>query len=324
MILHPYYLYLGLPVLALVSYWRWFYYKDPVYRFSSLALLQGNSPKGISKKTALFLIRLGTLAALCCALARFAKPDERTKIPVKGIDIMLVLDTSGSMMIFDDLHDQRPRIDVARTEALKFIDKRRNDPIGLVIFSGAAVTRCPLTLDKPILKNILNETTTETLSAQGTLLSRAILIAANRLKKSSAKSKIMIVLTDGEPSAGDSNPQFSIDLAKKLGIRIYTIGIGSEKGGYFTHPYYGVKKVPGHFNEALLVKFSQETGGQFFQAHNPEDMEEIYKKIDTLEKSGYETPIFARYYEYFMPFLWIAFLLLLTEIIVTSFVWMAL
>ena len=324
MIMHPYYLLLGLPLSALLAYWRWYYYKEPVYRFSSLALLESEHSVKPLRKVLRFLVRLGSILALLIALARFTRPDERTKIPVKGVDIMLVLDTSGSMSIFDDLQDQRPRIDVARTEALKFIDKRHNDPIGLVIFSGAAVTRCPLTLDKAILKQILNDTSIETLKTDGTVLSRAILIGANRLKKSSAKSKIMIVLTDGAPSAGDSNPELSIELARKLGIKIYTIGIGSEKGGYIYHPFYGLLNAQGHFNEALLVKFAHETGGQFFQAQNPEDMEEIYKKIDALEKTDYETPIFARYFEYFMPFLWLAFVLVLSELILTCFVWVTL
>lgn len=324
MIIHPYFLLVGLPLLGVLGYWRWFYYKEPVYRFSSLALLKGEHTVKKLRKKVRFLVRLLSCVALLCALARFVRPDERTKIPVKGVDIMLVLDTSGSMSIFDDLHDQRPRIDVARSEALKFIDKRVNDPIGLVIFSGVAVTRCPLTLDKTILKQILKDTSIETIKTDGTVLSRAILIAANRLKKSSAKSKIMIVLTDGAPSAGDSNPELSIELAKKLGIKIYTIGIGSEQGGYIHHPFYGLVNAQGHFNEALLVKFAQETGGQFFQAHNPEDMEEIYKKIDALERTDYETPIFARYFEYFMPFLWLAFLLLITELILTGFLWVTL
>ncbi|MBA2307044.1 VWA domain-containing protein [Candidatus Dependentiae bacterium] len=324
MIMHPYFLFIGVPLLALVAYWRWNYYKEPVYRFSSLALLRSDQVTKPWRKRIRFLLRLASLLALLGALARFTRPDERTKIPVKGVDIMLVLDTSGSMSIFDDLYDQRTRIDVARTEALKFIDKRHNDPIGLVIFSGVAVTRCPLTLDKAVLKQILKDTSIQTLKADGTVLSRAILIAANRLKKSSAKSKIMIVLTDGEPSAGDSNPDLSIELARKLGIKIYTIGIGSEKGGYINHPFYGLVNAQGHFNEALLVKFARETGGQFFQAQNPEDMEDIYKRIDALEKTDYETPLFARYFEYFMPFLWLALLILMGELILTCFVWVTL
>ncbi len=135
----------------------------------------------------------------------------------------------------------------------------------------------------------------------------------------------MIVLTDGIPSEGDSSPDLSIELAKKLGIKIYTVGIGSENGGYYYHPFYGVQRNrEGIFNEALLAKFARETGGQFFQAQNPEDMEEIYTKIDALERTDYETPVFARYYEYFMPFLWFAFLVLLGELLLSSFLWVTL
>ena len=128
---------------------------------------------------------------------------------------MLVLDASQSMIIFDDPQDRRTRWDVARDEALRFIDKRENDPIGLVLFAGVALSRCPLTLDKGILKEILHETTTATIAVPGTVLSRAILTAANRLKKSTAKNKIMIVLTDGEPTGNDTRPELSIDLAKE-------------------------------------------------------------------------------------------------------------
>ena len=124
------------------------YPKTPVYLFSSLAPLQQFSPPPRWQKFIMFLTRLGSLVALCFALARFQTPDERSKIPVQGVDIMLVLDTYKSLMIFDDPQDRRTRLDVARDEALRFIDKRENDPIGLVIFSRVSVSRCPLLLIK--------------------------------------------------------------------------------------------------------------------------------------------------------------------------------
>ena len=213
--LYPYVIYVGLPLLLVCSWLYWVYHKTPLYLFSSLAPLQRFTPPPRWRTLVLFLTRVGTLVALCCALARFQTPDERSKIPVQGVDIMLVLDASQSMIIFDDPQDRRTRWDVARDEALRFIDKRENDPIGLVLFAGVALSRCPLTLDKGILKEILHETTTATIAVPGTVLSRAILTAANRLKKSTAKNKIMIVLTDGEPTGNDTRPELSIDLAKK-------------------------------------------------------------------------------------------------------------
>lgn len=317
-------MYIGLPLVLLCGWLYWVYHKTPVYLFSSLAPLQQFSPPPRWRKLIMFLTRLGSLVALCFALARFQTPDERSKIPVQGVDIMLVLDTSQSMMIFDDPKDRRTRLDVARDEALRFIDKRENDPIGLVIFSGVAVSRCPLTLDKGILKEILHETTTATITAPGTVLSRAILTAANRLKKSTAKNKIMIVLTDGEPTGNDTRPELSIDLAKKLGIKIYTVGIGSEQGGWFDDPMYGMVRVQSVFNVPLLEKFADETSGQFFHARNPADMVAIYDTIDRLERTEYETPIYARYAEHFIFFLWLALLLLVAQIFLASVVWVRL
>ena len=320
--LYPYVLYLGLPLTALAAYWYWFYYKNPVYFFSSLAPLRAQIAAVHWRRPVLFFTRLALLTALCAALARFQAPDERSKIPVQGVDIMLVLDASESMDIFDDPSDKKTRMDAARQEALKFIDKRENDPIGLVIFAGAAVSRCPLTLDKHMLKQMLNETTTSTIKVPGTALSRAILTAANRLKKSTAQSRIMIVLTDGEPH-NDISPDLAIEMAKKLGIKIYTIGVGADTG-YYNHPLYGTVPVQTGLNIPLLEKFASQTGGKFFLARNAADMEAIYNAIDKLEKTEHEAPIFARYFEYFMPLLWIAFLLLLIEIILATIWWVRL
>ncbi len=322
--LYPYVIYVGLPLLLVCSWLYWVYHKTPLYLFSSLAPLQRFTPPPRWRTLVLFLTRVGTLVALCCALARFQTPDERSKIPVQGVDIMLVLDASQSMIIFDDPQDRRTRWDVARDEALRFIDKRENDPIGLVLFAGVALSRCPLTLDKGILKEILHETTTATIAVPGTVLSRAILTAANRLKKSTAKNKIMIVLTDGEPTGNDTRPELSIDLAKKLGIKIYTVGIGSERGGWIEDPMYGLVRAQSALNVPLLEKFAHETGGQFFHARNPADMVAIYDTIDTLERTEYETPIYARYKEHFMFFLWLALMLLLIYIVLVSLVWVRL
>ena len=233
---------------------------------------------------------------------------------------MLVLDTSESMNDPEYEGSKKTRMDVARDEALKFIEKRDNDPIGLVIFSGVAVSRAPLTLDKQVLKEILLTTGTSTIPAPGTALSRAILTAANRLKKSTAKSRIMIVLTDGVPM-GDIDPHLAIDMAKKLGIKIYTIGIGSEETEWKFHPIYGRIQT---LNIPLLKTIAAETGGQFFLAQNAAEMETVYDTIDALERTDYETPIFARYFEYFMPLLWLACILLLLETILTSLWWVRL
>lgn len=317
---YPYFFYGSLAMLLLVSYWRWYYYKRPLYTYSSWLPLKQLKVSDRWYKWVPFVLRLLALISLCLAIARPQVPDERTKIPIEGIDIVLVMDVSGSMQLFDDIKDPRSRIEVAKAEALKFIQKRQNDPIGLVLFGGIALSRCPLTVDKAMLQQIINETQLGIINPEGTVLSKGILTAANRLKNSHAKSKIMIVLTDGEPSADDIDPQVSIDLAKKLGIKIYTIGIGSSKGGFFNHPFFGLVSSRSPLNVNLLKRYAQETGGQFFLAESPADVERIYNTIDQLEKTEYEAPIFARYFEYFVYFLWLALFLLIVEII-GSYMW---
>ncbi len=322
--MYPYFLYIGLPLAALIAYWRWYYYKRPVYRYSSLNPLEGQKSLVDRSHAIFFLLRLLALTTLCLALARFRIPDERSKVPVQGVDIMLVLDVSGSMQLFDDLNDPRPRIDVARKEGIKFIQKRENDPIGLVIFGNVAVSRAPLTLDKALLTEILKETSLGIVDPDGTVLARAMVTAANRLKNSTAKSKIMIVLTDGQPSERDIEPEVALELAQKLGIKIYTIGIGSEEGGFMSHPWAGIVRASSALNVPLLEAIAQKTGGHFFQARNPKDVERIYTAIDQLERTEHEAPVFARYFEYFIPLLWLTWLLLLSEILLASMVWLRL
>lgn len=321
---YPIVLYIGIPLLGLVALWRWLYHKKPYYIFSSTQLLHHAQTAATRIYDHLiFLLRTTAVFSLIFALARLQSADQRSQMPVEGVDIMLVLDISDSMRSFDDLKDTRQRIEVAREEALKFIDKRTNDPMGLVLFAHGIVSRCPLTLDKNILQQLMRETTIGLVNPSGTYLSWGIVAAANRLKESHAKSKIMIVLTDGEPSPGDINPEFAIDLVKKLGIKIYTIGIGSESGGFMQHPFFGVTRVPYKLNTELLEKFAQETHGQFFLAQNAQDMERIYTTIDKLERTEHNLQ-YARYTDYFVYFLWLAFLCLCIELFLSCVVWVSL
>jgi Ca-activated chloride channel homolog len=321
---YPYFLYCGLPLILLTAYWRWYYYKKPIYRYSSLRPFAALGRTRDHSKVPLFLLRLLSLGALCFALARFRAPDEHSKLPVEGIPIMVVLDVSGSMLSVDEVSDPRSRIDVARDEAIQFIQKRENDPIGLVIFARGVVSRAPLTMDKSILKEILQDTAIGVIDHEGTELSKAIVAAANKLKNVPAKSKIMIVLTDGQPSETDIDPHYAIDLAKKLEIKIYTVGIGSDDPRVRYDPMSGMIFLASRFNIQLLKAFAQETGGQFFHARNAQDMKTIYETIDSLEKTVHQAPVFARYFEYFMLFLWITCALFAAELILRSFVWRSL
>jgi len=249
-------------------------------------------------------------------------PDNKSKLPVKGIDIILSLDASGSMNMPAG-QDNKSRFQVAKEEAIKFIDKRENDSIGLVIFANVAVSRCPLTQDKNTLKEIINNTDVGQINEQGTVLTKSLLIAINRLKYSDAKSKIIILLTDGNPTPNDANPELAIELAKKLNIKIYTIAIGSNSQEFVNNLGYNFFGFPiiATINTQLLKDIAKATNGNFFMAKDPEDLEKIYSEIDQLEKSEHEAPVYAKYYEYFILFLWIAFILLFIENLFAVLIW---
>lgn len=250
--------------------------------------------------------------------------DSKSKVTVDGIDIMLALDVSGSMRCFDDLRDQRTRLEVAKKEALSFIDKRQNDAIGLVIFGRYAIVRCPLTLDKLILKEIVDDLEIGQPSVdmqQETKLSQGLITAIRRLQKSKSRSKIVVLLTDGSPSPGDLNSEDAIKIAQELGIKVYTIGIGSDKGVYINDPTWGIRQVDTPINKKLLQAIAKQTGGTFFEAKKPEDLKKIYGQIDQLEKQSYETQVYQKYSDYFMPIVWLVIGLLLFELFMATFVW---
>lgn len=253
-----------------------------------------------------------------------AKPqliDKHSKITLEGIDIVLVLDVSDSMKYQHHSGDTRSRITIAQQEAIRFVDKRTNDAIGLVIFGYDALCSCPITADKKLLKKIINDTEIGCINAQGTALSLGIITAANRLKHSKAKSKIMVLLTDGQPTHNDADPIIAVAIAKQLGIKIYTIGIGEEEqayaGNFF---YYGSQPL----NKPLLEAFAKETGGLFFQANNAQDMRKIYDTIDSLEKNKLEVPLYDQRHDWFLPLLWVALTLILVELFVATFIWFGL
>ena len=175
-------------------------------------------------KKIFWVLRCATLIVLAILIAKPQIVDSRSNVQVDGIDIVLVLDASGSMELTDLENDQRSRFEIAKEEAIGFAQKRDNDGIGLVIFAHDAISRCPITSDKRIICNMIRESKNRDINSDTTLLATAMITAANRLKHSRSKSKVMILLTDGEPSPHDTNPDTAIEIAKKLGIKVYTIG----------------------------------------------------------------------------------------------------
>jgi Ca-activated chloride channel family protein len=296
-------------------------HKSPFYQYPlTQQLIADNKSSKHPFKKIFFFARLLLLALLIFLIGKPQLVDTQSKIKVEGIDIILAIDVSGSMQIQDDKNDERPRVEIAKDEAIRFINKRTNDALGLVIFGADAVSRCPLTLDKHILRSIVKDLGVGIINPQGTVLATGLITAANRLKNSHAKSKVIILLTDGEPSENDIPPKIAIEAAKKLGIKVYTIGIGSDQEVKMMHPLYGLVLMP-KVNVDLLTLIAQETGGKFFMARNAKDMRAIYDTIDSLEKTETEAPIFSNYLDIFIPFVWIALLLVFLELILSTFIW---
>ncbi|MEX0940443.1 MAG: VWA domain-containing protein [Candidatus Babeliales bacterium] len=320
---HPWIAIGGIFFVIFLALIRWFWYKPIMLSYSLTSALKKTEQKtSIIFKVVPFLLRAALLYSLVLFLARPQLVNVKSKVQTEGIDIMMVLDASGSMQCFDDVRDRRSRFEVAKKEAISFIEQRENDQIGLVIFGKDAISRCPLTLDKHILTEIIDKLELGMIDPDGTVLSIAICMAAKRLKNAKAKSKVMIVLTDGEPTLGlDLQPQLAINLVKKLGIKVYTIGIGNEQGGFWHDPLFGIRPMGFRLNTALLQEIAGNTGGQFYLAEKPEDMKRIYNTINQLEKTEYEAPIFTQYTDLVLPFALMALGIFLIELLVTSFVW---
>lgn len=306
---------------ALVAH---YYAKKPVYRYSLAGhLARSGHTKAPTHKHVYLVLRVLTLALLALLIAKPQLVDSRSSILIDGIDIMLVLDASASMQFQDYDDDQRSRFQVAKDEAIRFVDKRVDDAIGLVIFGKDALSRIPLTMDKKLINTIISGLELGFIDPDGTVLSTAIISAANRLKNSHAKSKIMIVLTDGAPSENDTDPNLAIELAQKLGIKIYTIGIGSDEDQYIMHPFMGLIPKP-KINRPLLVKIAQDTGGKFFLARNSKDMRAVYDTIDSLERTQRETSLYNKYYDIFIPGVCMIIALMLLELILSATIWFGL
>jgi Ca-activated chloride channel family protein len=328
MVLHCAYYHL-LPFLAIIllcaTIYRIKWYRYPVYVYPLTSKLhQQGLTTTIPYKKILSFIRFLLLGLLLFLILRPQWVDEKSKVNIEGVDIVLAIDASHSMTFFDNKDDERSRIDIAKEEAIRFIEKRTDDPIGIVVFGREALSRCPLTLDKTILKEIVGSLDIGIVDPRGTWLGTGLATAINRLRTSTAKSKIVILLTDGQPTPPEKiDPALAIDMAKKFGIKVYTIGIGNEKGGYIRHPLFGdlVRMPEDGLNVQLLENIAEQTGGTFFKAHNQQEMRMVYDKIDALEKTKMQTNIFHRYYEAFLNFIWIVLALLGLELALRLFVW---
>lgn len=292
--------------------------KRATFRFSSLALIKKLPVSPKARLASLpTLIKILGFILIAVALARPQKATTRIKKNIEGIDILLVLDISDSMLIEDMKPENRL---VASKETLKkFIEARASDRIGLVVFSGEAYTRVPLTLDYPLLLQNLSEVETSRNIKMGTAIGVALASGAGRLRESTAKSRVMIFMTDGENNSGTIDPETALELAKEYGIKIYSIGMG--KDGQAQLPVYiddgrgnRIKQYrPMHsaVNEKLLGKFAEETGGKFWRATTGKGLQEVFSEIDRLERTKIDINESVRYEELFSAYLmWGIFLLL--------------
>jgi Ca-activated chloride channel family protein len=321
---YPLYSIILLGAIIAVMIVRRFLCKTVVYRYSLGHALKKNSraTSHIHKKV-FYVLRLLVLILLALLIAKPQIVDSRSKIPVQGIDIVLVLDVSGSMQFRDYEDDERSRFEVAKAEAIHFIEKRDNDALGLVLFGKDTVSRCPITFDKQLLQDVVDELKLGVIDSDGTMLVTGIVTAANRLKHSKSKTKVMIVLTDGEPSEGDMDPSIGIEVAQKLGIKIYTIGIGSEQEQIFRHQLYGMMIRP-KVNKELLTSIANQTGGSYFFARSAADMRRVYDTIDSLERTDHEVPHFSLYYDLLVPCIVVIMAALLCELLLSTYIWFSL
>jgi len=307
-----------LALLALVYRLRW--HKKIIYRYALVdAAVKRKVHSRHPYKKILFFMRVCALTLLALAALEPQLVDTTSRIKSQGIDIMIALDVSGSMHMTDFPDDERSRLEIAKDEAIHFVRKRHNDALGMTIFARDAASRCPLTHDKKMVEELIRSLSFDQVDYRGTVLARGILVALNRLRVSKASSKIIVVLTDGSPEGPDVDIATAINVAKEMGVKVYTIGIGEDHPvqiGFF-------EMLPG-VNTELLQRIARETGGKSYLARSKQDMRAIYDAIDTLETSEIETPLFSRYHDVGRWCLFGALGMLLSEWILAATIWFGL
>ncbi len=311
-------------LLLLIPYLLWYILKnkrvDPALTMSDTTVYK-YAPK--SYKNHLlhvpFILRLLTFVMIVVVLARPQTSNSWKNTQVEGIDIMLVVDVSTSMLA----EDLKPnRLEAAKNVAAEFIAGRPNDNIGLTIFAGEAFTQCPMTTDHAVLLNLFKGIKTDIaqkgMIADGTAVGMGIASAVSRLKDSKAKSKVVIMLTDGTNNAGDISPLTAAEIAKSFGIRVYTIGVGTNGMAPYPVPVAGKVQylnIPVEIDSKTLSAIADKTDGAFYRATDNKKLEEVYKQIDQLEKTKLNVKQYSKRYEACALFAWIAVAGLLLEML---------
>lgn len=306
-------------VIVLAILWWYFLLKrnNPALELSSAQSFSGlGQPLKATLKKTLPALRVCVIILLLVAAARPQTSYEEEKMTTEGIDIVLAVDVSSSMLAKDFSPN---RLEAAKKEAQNFIEGRHHDRMGLVIFSGESFTQCPVTNDHAILKNQLSQIRNGLLE-DGTAIGMGLATATQRLKESEAKSKVAILMTDGVNNKGLIDPLTACDIAMQYGVRVYTIGVGTNgkamtpvammPNGELMFDYQDVQ-----IDEVLLKDIAKKTGGQYFRATDNKRLKEIYSQIDKLEKTRIEVSAYERKTEKFHVLVFLAALLLLTEIL---------
>jgi len=266
------------------------------------------------------VLRLACFTCVVIVLARPQTQNSWKNQTVEGIDIMLAMDVSTSMLA----EDLKPnRIEAAKQVASEFISGRPNDNIGLTIFAGESFTQCPMTTDHSSLLSLLQNVRTDIaqrgLIEDGTAIGMGLANAVSRLKDSKAKSRVVILLTDGSNNRGDISPLTAAEIAKSYGIRVYTIGVGTNGTARYPYPMPGggvqYVNLPVEIDTKTLSSIAASTDGDFYRATNTQELRGIYKEIDKLEKSKLNVKKYSRRYEAYQPFALAAFILLLLEVL---------
>ena len=266
-----------------------------------------------------FVLRIFALCMIVVAIARPRSSEKMEKIDTEGIDIVLAMDVSTSMLARDLTPD---RLNASKDIAIEFISQRPSDRMGIVVFAGESFTQCPLTTDRATLINLMKEVQTD-LIEDGTAIGNGLATAVARMKDSDAKSRVIILLTDGVNNRGEISPQMAAEIAKTYGVRVYTIGVGKE--GMAPYPVmtpWGVEiqQVKVEIDEKLLSEIAESTGGRYFRATDNTKLAEIYSEINKMEKARTTVDSFPIYKELFGRYALLALLALLLELVLNWFV----
>lgn len=319
---YPKLLWLELLLIPLIALYVWREYrgKSPYMIVSNLApwLGEGGTFKKIARHIP-FILRCVAIGAIIVAIARPRSSEKFETVDTEGIDIVMAMDVSTSMLARDFSPD---RIGAAKDIAMEFIASRPSDRIGIVVFAGESYTQSPLTTDRVTLINLMKEIETGLID-DGTAIGNGLATAVARMKDSDAKSRVIILLTDGVNNCGEISPLMAAEIAKTYGIRVYTIGVGAMG----TAPYpvmtpWGIQlqQVQVEIDESLLKQIAQETGGHYFRATDNTKLLEIYSEINEMEKNRTTVDSFPIYSELFMKYAVIALLALLGELIFRLFI----